>query len=530
MAWTVHHGDNMAILASLPDASVAAIVTDPPYGLGEPPDAKAMLRAWLDDGHLDVQGRGFMGRSWDAFVPQPAFWRECCRVLKPGGHVVAFASSRTCDLMALGIRLAGFEIRDSLQWLYGTGFPKSERDITAAIDRNRGDDPRPVCRWLRAAVDGAGLVPRQLDELFGTVGMGGHWCAMDSNTQPTIPTNDQWDIIVRTLGVDDSDIVDLVRHLNARKGTPGEAWQARAVVGEHARPAAVASWRTAYADGEAVARMERDGRPVSPEAEPWIGWATALAPGHEPIVLARKPLQGPVYRNALAHGTGALNIGACRLPMDVADADAIAGMGGFGRAGYDRKPGTSLNLSVDPMPSQDAAPHPGGRWPKNVLLDAAAAAQLDGQHGAPVSRFFYCDKASTAEREAGLEAFGQGARWTDGRADTAKDYPSLRGATDRRNVHPTVKPIGVMRWLVRLVTPPGGLVLDPFCGSGSTGIAAVMEGFDFVGIELDPDGAGHVEIARARIQAAEDGAFRATADGKIAVRSPTARKQGRLEF
>ena len=217
-----------------------------------------------------------------------------------------------------------------------------------------------------------------------------------------------------------------------------------------------------------------------------------LAPAHEPILLARKPFAGPAFANVIEHGCGALNIGACRVPYD-GDDDL----------------------------SQASAKKP-GRWPKNVLLGQAAAAELGER-----ARFFYCDKASTVERETGLEDLAVGQRWNDGRKDDAKDYPSLRGATDRRNVHETVKPIDVMRWLVCLVTPIGGTVVDPFCGSGTTGIAAILEGFDFVGIELDGEDRGYADIARRRCQAAEDGAFEIIG-GKASPLSPTARLQGRL--
>lgn len=506
MGSIVHCADNLEILRALPDASIDSIVTDPPYEIG------------------------MMGQAWDAsgVAFEVARWRECLRVLKPGGYLIAFSSARTYHRLAVAVEDAGFEIRDQLVWIYGTGFPKSPRDITAAIDRNRGDDPRPVCRWLRQAVEAQGRRPADLDALFGLAGMGGHWCATNRNTQPTVPTPEQWAAILELLGVEPpDDVAEAFAELTARKGMAGEAWEDRPVVGEHSRPNAAAMWRSNYDGDSARAAEIRDATPTKAEASPWIGWATALRPSHEPAVMGRKPFTGPTYRNVLEHGTGAINVGACRMPMSAEDAARIDGMAGFGRAGYDRPVGVSLNLSVDPIASQDSAAHPGGRWPPNVLLSPMAAADLDG-HAAGVSRYFYCDKASTAERESGLDDGAPAARWTDGR-DKAANYPSQRGEAVRKNIHPTVKPIDVCRWLVRLVTPPGGTVLDPYTGSGSTGIAAVLEGFEFIGAELDP---AHVEIADKRIAAALAGAFYIDGGrgGRTSIRSPLARRQCGFEF
>ena len=516
MAWTIHKADNMSILRGMAPNSIDAFVLDPPYGLSSPPDMLAMLQAWLEVGYFEAKGRGFMGQKWDATVPQPIFWREVFRVLKPGGHVVSFGGARMYDLLVLAVRLAGFEIRDQLLWIYGTGFPKSERDITGAMDRRRRNDPRPVCRWLRAQLDARGLQPAALDDLFGKNGMGGHWCARDDAKQPAVPSVDQWLVICQELALDfDAKIGDLVLWLNRRKGQAGEAWRAREIVGEHDKAAGIDTWRRRLTNDNSTPRAGKvRGGPTSPEAEAWVGWAMNLAPAHEPILLARKPFAGPAFANVIEHGCGALNIGACRLAYDGA---ADLGMTAAKNPGRDDKATTQVYAGDRPQQTVNAA----GRWPKNVLLGQAAAAELGER-----SRFFYCDKASTREREAGLEAFAIGEAWTDGRACQA-DYPSLRGATDRRNVHETVKPIDVMRWLVRLVTPIGGTVVDPFCGSGTTGIASILEGFDFVGIELDGEDRGYADIARRRCQAAEDGAFEIIGE-KSSPLSPTARLQGRL--
>lgn len=369
----VINGDCIDQMRAMPADSVDAIVTDPPYGLSKykPAEVAEMLAAWLAGEPYHKSGAGFMAREWDSCVPGPDVWAEALRVLKPGGHMLAFAGSRTLDLMTLAIRLAGFEIRDTLTWLYGSGFPKS-LDVGAAIDKAAGAE--------RADEYAARPVGRDPNRVFD-----------------------------QGLGVD---------------------------------------------------LIER--RPVTDEARQWAGWGTALKPAHEPIVMARKPayepivmarkpLIGTIAANVLEHGTGGVNIDASRI----SDVD---------------RPGDV------------------GRWPANVLLDTESAGALGEK-----ARFFYSAKASRGERDAGLEAFAESRR-SDGRA-TDIDNPRLRTSA-RRNDHPTVKPIDVMRWLVRLVTPPGGVVLDPFAGSGSTLIAAEQSGFRSIGIELDDH---YCDLAVARL-------------------------------
>lgn len=368
-------GDSLAVLPTLADSSVDSIVCDPPYGLSREPDMAEVLRHWLAGDDYTHTGGGFMGKAWDSFVPGPSVWRECLRVLKPGGHLLAFFGSRTYDMGTLAIRLAGFEIRDQIQWIYGSGFPKS-LDVAKAL---------------------------------------------------------------------------------------GKA-------------------------GEADASAE------------WQGWGTALKPAQEPIVVARKPLAGTVAANVLAHGTGALNIDGCRVFGE-------RGSAVFGSSNATVSQDRKFNRSPDGAGFRSAAVESEdgmiGRWPANVIHDgsdevvalfpanAGAAAPVRGTEQSKTgdsgiynayervpgtffgdkgsaARFFYCPKASKRDRGDG-------------------------------NGHPTVKPTDLMRYLCRLVTPPGGTVLDPFMGSGSTGKAAMLEGFRFVGIEREAE---YVELARARIAAA----------------------------
>jgi DNA modification methylase len=358
----LHHGDCLEVLRGMADACADSIVTDPPYGLS------------------------FMGKRWDYDVPSEAIWRECLRVLKPGGHLLAFAGTRTQHRMAVRIEDAGFEIRDMIAWVYGSGFPKS-------------------------------------------------------------------------------------RNL----------------------------------DGE------------------WQGWGTALKPALEPITVARKPLVGTVAANVLAHGTGAINVNGCRVPTD----DSLNG-GAYAKEGG-RTESQSLHggggMNVAGATTGREFVQPTGRWPANLINDGSdeVLAAFPGEGDGSAARFFYCAKASRTDRDQGLDGFAAGHTDNQNKLHGSVQYrnickacnrvhknsvreccgaPTVRESSERetrRNVHPTVKPTDLMRYLCRLVTPPGGVVLDPFMGSGSTGKAAVMEGFRFIGCELSDD---YVEIARARILAA----------------------------
>jgi len=386
------HGDSLEILQTLEDESVDAIVTDPPYGLGNtsPKHVTECLRAWAEGEEWSPKGSGFMGRAWDAWVPPPELWREVLRVLKKGGHALVFAGSRTQDLMSISLRLAGFEVRDTLMWLYGNGFPKGQ-NVSKAIDKALGtEDQREVIGF---------------------------------KTKP------------------DSTIK------SAR---------------EMEQPTAHEGWRRPYMDDpEKVERSRQVTIGATEAARQWEGWGTALKPAYEPIILARKPLEGTVAANVLEHGTGALNIDACRINS----ADAPEGRSRHG--------GGTLQGASFQMPHSESR-MPAGRYPANVIIDDHAATMIDDQGGSNQSRFFYTAKASRAEREAGL-------------SDTGK----------RGNTHPTVKPLDLMRYLVKMITPPAGTVLDPFAGSGSTICAAVLEGFEGLGIEREEE---FVAIARQRVE------------------------------
>jgi site-specific DNA-methyltransferase (adenine-specific) len=364
MSWTIRHGDCREVMATLDAESVDAVVCDPPYGLS------------------------FMGKGWDHGVPGVEFWVEAMRVAKPGAHLLAFGGTRTYHRLACAIQDAGWEIRDCVMWVYGSGFPKSH---------NLKDE--------------------------------------------------------------------------------------------------------------------------------WKGWGTALKPAWEPIIVARKPLVGTVADNVLRHGTGGINVDGCRVAGGPVPVFASSGGRKF-----------EQTHTQPERRTQQVGTTLAGRWPANLIHDGSeevvglfpvttSGSRKAGRHvvaggkgryglfnegdlpeivgdSGSAARFFYCAKASKADRDEGLDGFQDQQdethahgmkmeRWPDGTLRERVNEPARR-----RNKHPTVKPTALMRYLCRLVTPPGGVVLDPFTGSGSTGKAAVLEGFRFVGIEREAE---YVEIAKARI-------------------------------
>ncbi len=514
---TLWAGDCLDVLRTLPDASVDAVVTDPPYGLSntDPAHVAETINRWVngDRGYLPG-GSGFMSAAWDAFVPPVAVWDECLRVLKPGGHALVFAGSRTVDLMTLGLRLAGFEVRDSIAWMYGSGFPKS-LDVSKAIDKARTEDREPVDRvraWLNEQRIAAGFSHDAVNKHFGHASNGGGSSSawMTNPTSRSLPTWDQWQEFKQMFGFSDEMDAEVWR-LNGRKGKPGDAYGEREVLSTRQvsdiRNGHGREYGGAMFAGEETGKIEHaKTAPATDAARTWQGWGTALKPAFEPIVVARKPLTGNVAANVLAHGTGALNVDGCRIgaPED----KRAAGTRRYIAGG--KEPG-AVGGALHP------AHHDGlGRWPANVVLDEASARELDEQSGerpgfatqrdlkartgtdgtttygkgvgalqpgtrqgfddsGGASRFFYTPKAAADERV---------------RVDLPCEVHGIRRCTicpPRSVAHPTVKPLALMRWLVRLVTPPGGTVLEPFAGSGTTVEACILEGFECVAIEREPD-------------------------------------------
>lgn len=441
--FTIIPGDSYDILDQFADNTFDSIVTDPPYGLGDEPDALSVLTDWVNHGFHVVKAKGgFMGKEWDAFVPQPALWRKVFRVLKPGGHLVSFFGTRTYDWGVLALRLAGFEVRDQLAWVYSSGMPKG-LDVSRAIDMHLGADRS------EKKVQTSG-------DLFNAPG--------------EVVAGKVW-----TVGGGSS--------LNMRTGEAREVFAA-----------------------------QRD--PETDAAKKWDGWHTGLKPAFEPIVLCRKPPIGSTAENVLQFGTGALNIDACRITSN----ERFYGKNGsdFARQSENEVLGKDHKSKAAKPSNLDT---PAGRYPANLLHDGTQPV-LDcfGGPDKNPARFFYCGKASKEDRNAGLQnhmvekVVGHNYRdkcgncggyifQNPGRKSACKcETPERVPNTMAGNHHPTVKPTDVMRWLCRLVTPPGGLILDPFFGSGSTGRGAVLEGFKVFGIELDAE---MCEIARLRVVDAE---------------------------
>lgn len=553
-------GDSAEVLASVASNSVDSIVTDAPYGLGKDPDAVALLLAWLaefageseraDAEHLaGLLGRGFMGKDWDT-VPHLRVWKECFRVLKPGGHLMTFAGSRTADLLSFPLRLAGFEIRDTLTWHYGQGFPKS-MDVGKAIDKAGGNPlaHRVFARYLRAALDERGVTAADVDRHLGIAASACYWLR-DDHRGGLCPRH-HWNTLRAWLGLP-AELDDLYH----------EAVRAD-------RKVAAPGGNSVF---QPVRAVINPGTPATEAAAAWDGWGTALKPASEPIILARKPLsERTVAANVLAHGTGALNINATRIATTSGDEvsnhargpEAAQSKGAFGDSAAQETHQTSgqalgrwpANVLLSHHPecveigkiergkgapvvssggkSGDSAwTHRGGSYGAGAvnvgvrsygvetvpvyectpgcpvaLLDAqsgpagaaapvavgkprghqgvygapnaqASYAQHDGVNGG-AARFYYTSKANNRERWGWCHDCG--AAWC--RGDRASKAAHKGHNTEW---HPTVKPVDLMRWLVRLVTPPGGIVLDPFAGTGTTGEAAIREGFRALLIDQSP--------------------------------------------
>ena len=364
----------------LANDSVDAIVTDPPYGLA------------------------FMGKKWDHGVPGLEFWEAAYAVLKPGGHLLAFGGARTYHRLASVIEDAGFEIRDQIMWVYGQGFPKS-LDVSKAIDKARVEDVEPVraiCRLVRAAMDEKGMKSKDLAPYFDNCHprLIDHWAARDTDSQPSLPTMAQWEVLRDVLALGCTHDAEVAR-LNGRKGEAGDTYRNADVIGEHAgtTPGFVGN-RFVAADTSIRAR--------SAAALEWEGWGTALKPAHEPIVVARKPFKCSVAKNVAQWRTGAINIDGCRIGFAEGDTTASSASAGSG-AGRE-----TANIDGQAfgkgMGGVVAPPHALGRWPANLIHDGsdevlAAFPDAPGPQG-PISTD---DAPRNEQRIYGVMARGRGA-------------------------------------------------------------------------------------------------------------------------
>jgi hypothetical protein len=414
----------------------------------------------------------FMGKRWDYDVPSVEVWTECLRVLKPGGHLLAFAGTRTQHRMAVRIEDAGFEIRDMIAWVYGSGFPKS-LDVSKAIDKNNGEVGRlhKFTEWMRTT----GLSAKQINDATDTF-MGSHY--LTDKSQPAIPTRALWSKLRPLCGFIPAWVDELVDRIEAE----------REVVGQHQTDMG----------GLGGERLGQKGGDITiaatPEAKQWQGWGTALKPALEPITVARKPLIGTVAENVLQHGTGAINVDG-------------------GRVG-ERWPANFIHDRSDEVLQLFPVTKSGSILPHHQQTSDSTKHSYEGGYAVKsmisygdsgsAARFFYCAKASKADRDAGCDKLqersaGECVDRVEGSAGMESPRAGAGRTSGSRNHHPTVKPTDLMRYLCRLVTPPSGTVLDPFMGSGSTGKAAMLEGFAFVGIEREAE---YIDIAKARIQSA----------------------------
>ena len=508
---TLHHGDCLDVLRSLPDCSVDSVVCDPPYALG------FMGREW-DTFGMDV-GRGAQARSQRRAEVTPtgeghstsagpylasgvdslraaglpfqrwceAWATECLRVLKPGGHLLAFGGTRTWHRLACAVEDAGFEVRDSIAWMYGSGFPKS-LDVSKAIDKMDATHERRAralrfTAWMRST----GITARQVDEATGT-NMGGHYLTAES--QPAVATVAHLDMLRPLL----PEVPEWVEEMARQRTVESQTFASREVLGRDRNWGASSDSTPNAPNGEWGITA-----PATPDAEQWQGWGTALKPAFEPVVVARKPLSGTVAANVLAHGTGALNVDGCRVEGPKPDTTR----------------GASVNASsmAAPLGGQGRILDDGkGRWPANVVLDESQAAALDEQSGdRPGDNPNRKPRQNTAEAHNRTVSMGRATEdWTTtGHADIGGAsrffYVAKADASERPRVngtaHPTVKPLSLMRWLVRLVTPPGGTVLEPFAGSGTTVEACIVEGFQCIAIEREAD---YLPLIRQRIDRRRD--------------------------
>ena len=541
---TIICGDCLEEMKKLPDRSIDAIVTDPPYELA------------------------FMGKKWDAsgIAYNVDMWGECLRVLKPGGHLLAFGGARTYHRMACAIEDAGFEIRDSLHWVYGSGFPKS-LDIGKAIDRSifttktHNPDFQIVRAWVRGKVKAAGLTYKQIDTALGNANSHKASHYLD-NSQPQLPTPEDWEIIKQLLKLDESIDIDRPPKLLV------ETFE-REIIGYRKCHAGLAF----TSEGPTELPITK---PLSKEAEQWAGWGSALKPAHEPVVLARKPLDGcTIAENVLRWGCGGLNVDGCRI--EVSDRKQYE----FNHAGRSRGDTSRTKNLYSGFNYEKENPSLIGRFPANLIWSHSPLCKRIGTkkvkggndprrkdgsksghnfHGfqdknahdhRPCTHSGYADENGMEEVES-WDCDPSCPSWQFAKAGTTKSgamkkevpayegesttgflrgrsgpsnqhgdsgsvarffqscsfqeedipafaYYAKAGPSERNgSTHPTMKPLALMRYLCKLITPPGGTILDPFGGSGTTGIAAIKEGFHYILIEQQEE---YCEIARKRVAA-----------------------------
>jgi DNA modification methylase len=486
------HGDCLAQMKTLDDNSVDSIVSDPPYGIS------------------------FMAKKWDYDVPSVEVWKEAMRVLKPGGHALIACGTRTQHRMVCNIEDAGFEIRDVVSWIYGSGFPKS-LNISKAIDKRGGHNVSWFGDWLRKWRQDNSITQKEIAKLFPSKTGNLTGCVANWELGLNLPTCEQFNTIIQAFNLPFKDIYEAEREVVGSKTTNKTVYQA---IGEQ------------NTSGEIDITA-----PATEAAKQWDGWGTALKPACEFFTLCRKPLsEKTIAANVLKWGTGGINIDGCRVGTETIKTCAK----GKDQSVTNKKNGDERDDKGRGWNGCPESAHQ-GRFPANLIHDGSqevldlfpetktnannkGSSVYDGTSNhtfgkyAPrpakgqstdkgsAARFFYCPKASKKDRNEGCEELEDkstcehegrtGQNNSASRPDGSERKPALS-----KNNHPTVKPTALMAYLCRLITPTGGVVLDPYMGSGSTGKAAVQEGFSFVGCELDKD---YFDIATARVTNGQD--------------------------
>jgi site-specific DNA-methyltransferase (adenine-specific) len=474
MSLLVINGNNIELLKQYPDNYFDSVVTDPPYGLGKEPDAAELMKDWIEQGYHEIKGTGFMGKEWDAFVPQPLFWKEVFRVLKHGGHIVAFYGTRTYDWGVMAMRFAGFEVRDCIQWLYGTGFPKSH-NISKAIDKLNG--VQSIKGELKfkggtqlGVINDDSWKPKDVYEEFANSEDAKNWegwgSALKPANEPIVlarkPLEKGLSIAENVLKWGTGGInIDGCRITTSDKLVAGGNLRINSGDTREGKSLGM------FQDGTQNTFVQND-----------LGRFPAN------IILTHHPeceCKGLKKVKSEEEEEETIEDWSCHPDCPIKILDEQSGVLKSGKM-KQRIEGGQYNVY-------------GKMYPRDV--------ETIGDSGG-ASRFFYVAKASKSERNKGLEGFADkysaSAEFRPNHMEKAIEGDSGNPYgrwTPIKNFHPTVKPVKLMQYLVRLVTPPNGKVLDPFCGSGTTGIACKIEGFEFVGMEQDPE---YTKIAEARIK------------------------------
>lgn len=491
----VINGNNIDILKQYPDNYFDAIVTDPPYGLGKEPNAEELMKDWIEKGYHEITGSGFMGKEWDAFVPQPVFWKEVFRVLKHGGHILAFFGTRTYDWGVMSMRFAGFEVRDCIQWLYGSGFPKSH-NISKAIDKMYGAEREIVGQRediLNKQSKDLELGKRKYVESLNNGSPERNNGFVNVSADITIPATDQakqWDGWGSALKPANEPIVLARKPLEKGLSIAENVlkWGTGAINIDGCRvgfknesdfKSATFGIQTDIRGGNFNNNRPSDGNILNKNVE-------ANSQGRFPanLILTHHP-------DCECVGTKKVGKGERKQHEDGEISSANEGYTRPNKSSFTHKD-SSVIANYGEEEVEDWVCHED--CPIKILDEQSGESTYADKGGA--SRFFYVAKASKSERNKGLDGFEE--KIIEGR-DEGQDERNVAykpRPTPMANIHPTVKPIKLMQYLVRLITPPNGIVLDPFCGSGTTGIACKLEGMQFVGLEQDAE---YCKIAQARI-------------------------------